>query len=249
MRTTFAYSFSFFAHVAVLGWLHWSLSALPEAWQVQDGRASVQLIASMDSQSKPAEPQKTDEAVAFETPEEPEKPVAATTHDRSELPVATTPKPERHEPPPSAPPTPPKLKRVDRTELVAIAELKDIARREQDEPEVEVAMVDSKASPSSQAIEGTDIDEPPRKLQTNPLPRYPGDAYSAGIQGTVILAVTVTTEGTVSAIHIEKSSGNASIDASAIETVWRWRFNPGRRRGIPAAIEALVPVNFYIRGR
>ncbi|MGE0608233.1 MAG: TonB family protein [Pirellulales bacterium] len=111
-----------------------------------------------------------------------------------------------------------------------------------------VAMVDAIASAPSAGSEGAQTDTDPT-LVVNPAPPYPADALRAGLQGRVILRVAVNRAGIVDALQVETSSGSASLDSAAAETVRRWRFRPATRLGRPTATTVLIPVRFSIRGQ
>jgi periplasmic protein TonB len=87
----------------------------------------------------------------------------------------------------------------------------------------------------------------PAYLQ-NPLPRYPASARRAGEQGTVMLRVLVSREGTAARVEVDKSSGSAHLDAAARETVKAWRFGPARRGGEAVESWMVVPVVFRLEG-
>ena len=68
-------------------------------------------------------------------------------------------------------------------------------------------------------------------LVTNVLPAYPPEALARGIEGTVMLRVLVGQDGTVRRTTVETSSGDATLDESALATVRdHWRFEPAARR-------------------
>ena len=80
----------------------------------------------------------------------------------------------------------------------------------------------------------------------NPKPEYPRAAKKLGLQGTVLLRVQVSAEGQVEKINILTSSGVASLDEVAINTVQRWTFVPARQgdRTIPGTVN--VPIRFTL---
>lgn len=82
----------------------------------------------------------------------------------------------------------------------------------------------------------------------NPLPRYPMEARRAGEQGTVVLRVLVSSEGTAVRVELDKSSGSPHLDAAARETVKAWRFAPARRGGEAIESWIVVPVVFRLEG-
>jgi len=96
---------------------------------------------------------------------------------------------------------------------------------------------------------GADVDQLPRKLHTNPAPPYPPDAFARRQQGVVFLDVHLNPRGLVDDIAVLKSSGVASLDRAALETVRGWRFEPARRSGSPVSMSVTVPVRFEITGR
>lgn len=57
-----------------------------------------------------------------------------------------------------------------------------------------------------------------------PSPRYPMEALRAHREGQVVLSVTVTPDGDVTAVSVGRSSGDPSLDGAAEEAVRNWRF-------------------------
>jgi periplasmic protein TonB len=82
----------------------------------------------------------------------------------------------------------------------------------------------------------------------NPLPRYPAAARRAGEQGTVMLRVLVSRDGTPARVEVDKSSGSPHLDAAARETVKAWRFAPARRGAEAIESWVVVPVVFRLEG-
>lgn len=145
-------------------------------------------------------------------------------------------------PPPSPPRRPPPPPDPDQEPPVP---------REETPPQPPAEMprpVSSRPSPSSAASEGADVDEMPR-IVTNPAPRYPAEALTAGSQGVVVLRVAIGADGKVTRAGVHRSSGVAALDEAALAAVRRWQFVPARRRGFAVAKEVAVPVRFSIRGR
>jgi protein TonB len=81
----------------------------------------------------------------------------------------------------------------------------------------------------------------------NPPPEYPGLARRRHLQGTVVLAVSVTADGTVDELRVEESSGHKVLDRAAVRAVRNWLFEPGRRGGERIAMRVMVPVRFNLR--
>lgn len=84
------------------------------------------------------------------------------------------------------------------------------------------------------------------RYETNPLPDYPRIARRNRWEGVVELRATVTAEGLVSRLSVERSSGHTVLDRSAVEGVGQWRFVPATRNGIPVACEVRIPVAFRL---
>ena len=80
----------------------------------------------------------------------------------------------------------------------------------------------------------------------NPKPPYPASSKRLGETGTVLLRVLVGADGSAERVALKKSSGFDALDSSALETVRRWRFVPGKRNGVPAAMEYTVPIAFRL---
>lgn len=82
---------------------------------------------------------------------------------------------------------------------------------------------------------------------TNRTPPYPRISLSNGEEGTVILRVLVTPEGTAGAVEIKASSGHPLLDESARKTVMSWRFKPATVDGKPVAEWYQVPIPFKLQ--
>ena len=83
----------------------------------------------------------------------------------------------------------------------------------------------------------------PTKLNAS-APRYPPVALQSRIGGTVVLGLSLDASGTVLAVEVVKSSGHASLDASAVAEAYWWTFTPARQDGTPVPIRIRVPVSF-----
>jgi protein TonB len=228
--------------------MYLALDEAPMLWTQQQGRASVQLMASMAAKAQPDEPSEESEIELDprELIEPPAKVKPVMDLDRKAERDVLPRHPDALAQAPLDPPLPPEMRPREHDEQLDL-ELPEPVPRKQREQVDEIAEIDATASPFSVAIEGSDVDEEPRATPTNPMPPYPSEALSAGIQGVVVLWVTIEADGGAGSVRVHQSSGTASLDRAALETVQRWRFIPGRRRGIAVACERLVPVNFTIR--
>jgi protein TonB len=113
--------------------------------------------------------------------------------------------------------------------------------------EVRVALR-SEPSPSSEALSGADLDQQP-SIVYNPAPQYPHDAWRRRQTGTVALAVTIATNGTVREARIYRSSGVAALDDAAMAAIARWRFQPARHLGRAIECTVEVPIRFTLPER
>ena len=78
-------------------------------------------------------------------------------------------------------------------------------------------------------------------------PRYPESARRQGVEGTVLLKIRITEQGSVEDVQVERSAGHPDLDQSAMEAVQRWRFEPARRSGEPVAVWVQLPVVFKLQ--
>ncbi len=80
----------------------------------------------------------------------------------------------------------------------------------------------------------------------NPRPTYPPLSKRLGEQGKVLVRVFIETDGSASKAEIAQSSGFDRLDQTALDTVRRWRYVPGKRAGVPEAMWFNVPINFVL---
>lgn len=80
----------------------------------------------------------------------------------------------------------------------------------------------------------------------NPKPPYPALSKRLGEQGKVVVRVLIGVDGTAQKAEIKQSSGFDRLDQSALATVLRWRYVPGKRAGVPEAMWFNVPISFVL---
>jgi TonB family protein len=85
---------------------------------------------------------------------------------------------------------------------------------------------------------------PPKVLEKSE-PQYTEEARAAKLEGTVALTIVVGTDQRAHDIRITKSL-DAGLDASAINSIKTWRFQPGTKNGKPVSVQANVQVNFRL---
>lgn len=86
------------------------------------------------------------------------------------------------------------------------------------------------------------------QLLSAPAPAYPESARRAGISGTTVVGMTVSTDGSVSSAWVESSSGNSALDSAAVAAVYNWRFVPAKQNGTPVTANSRVPITFNLNG-
>ncbi len=105
------------------------------------------------------------------------------------------------------------------------------------------------SAPQIAAITGNDApaDRAARPAAGNPPPRYPRVARRRGLQGRLVLRVSIGADGTAGRIEVIESSGHPVLDASALKAVAGWRFTPARQEGAPVTSRIDIPVSFRLR--
>ena len=85
----------------------------------------------------------------------------------------------------------------------------------------------------------------PVAAASNPQPVYPEAARKKGIEGDVILKITISTTGQVTAVKVVK--GDPVFSEAAVAMVKTWRYKPAMLDGKPVAVSRLVNVQFRSR--
>ncbi len=89
----------------------------------------------------------------------------------------------------------------------------------------------------------------PASLISRSIPNYPSSARRKGIEGSVIVTVTIGVSGNISSSHISRSSGHPSLDSSALTAARKFRFKPAiNGLGQYVAVKRAIPFNFQITG-
>ena len=84
---------------------------------------------------------------------------------------------------------------------------------------------------------------PPVFIDPRP-PVYPVEARRHGWIGTVELMITVSVDGIVTEVEVNRSSGHHALDAAAVRAVRTWRGKPATRDGIPFQSKWKKPIRF-----
>jgi periplasmic protein TonB len=75
-------------------------------------------------------------------------------------------------------------------------------------------------------------------------PRYPTIAIAARVQGTVVLAATISKTGTIENLRVV--SGPSMLAMAAEQAVQTWRYRPYLLNGAPVEVETTVRVLFHL---
>lgn len=84
------------------------------------------------------------------------------------------------------------------------------------------------------------------QLLSQVTPVYPPEAKQKGIQGSVVLRATITTEGRVK--NLELLSEPSDLTHSAIDAVRQWVYKPYLLNGEPQEVETTITVNYTLDG-
>jgi TonB family protein len=84
------------------------------------------------------------------------------------------------------------------------------------------------------------------KLVHETKPTYTPAARSAGIQGNVVVACVILTDGTVGDVRVTKHL-DPDLDAEAIRTVRQWTFSPGEKEGQAVPVQVSIELTFSLR--
>jgi TonB family protein len=90
---------------------------------------------------------------------------------------------------------------------------------------------------------GVDIRPPTRIFNVNAI--YPEEAKAAGIQGAVVMRITIGEDGTVTNVVVLRSV--PMLDEAAIESVLQWQYQPTLLNGVPVEVEMNATVNFALQ--
>ena len=165
------------------------------------------------------------------------------------------------EPPPPTPPAPTPVKPVlsraptpvhqSAPELLAVADPTPAANAPAGvlnpvaAPEAVTAPV-SVAPPAPPAPPRVELPSSDADYLHNPKPPYPPLSRRLGEQGKVVVRALIGLDGTAQQAQIKQSSGFERLDQSALETVLRWRYVPGKRAGVAEAMWFAVPITFVL---
>ena len=101
------------------------------------------------------------------------------------------------------------------------------------------------ASASQPASKPETVNGDSTKLEPigHPMP-YPSEARAKGIQGKVVVRVSISETGTVQ--NAEAVSGDPILTAAAIESIKSWKFKPFIKNGKPIEVSSNLPLTFAL---
>ncbi|MEO8182235.1 MAG: energy transducer TonB [Deltaproteobacteria bacterium] len=88
--------------------------------------------------------------------------------------------------------------------------------------------------------------EKPKRMRQNE-PAYPATLKAQGIEGDVLLRVSIDASGLVTGVSIVQSSGHADFDRAAQQAAREERFSPALRDGHPVAFTLTYSYRFRIQ--
>ena len=78
-------------------------------------------------------------------------------------------------------------------------------------------------------------------------PSYPSKARRSGVEGRVVVTVTISTSGSVSSARISQSSRDSSLDSAALRAAKKYRFSPAKNsRGQVVTTQVSLPFSFKL---
>ncbi len=86
---------------------------------------------------------------------------------------------------------------------------------------------------------------PPRVINWTDPP-YPEQARQQGIEGTVVLKLTIAAEGSPRSVTVARSSGHSGLDEAAVAHVRKTEFSPALEDGRPVAMTITFRVRFRL---
>jgi periplasmic protein TonB len=100
----------------------------------------------------------------------------------------------------------------------------------------------ARVAPSRKPIISSGVMEGHKLSGVNP--RYPTIAIASHVQGTVVLAATISRTGTIENLRL--LSGPPMLTAAAVEAVRTWQYRPYMLNGEPLEVETTVNVIFHL---
>ncbi len=90
------------------------------------------------------------------------------------------------------------------------------------------------------------IDSPAKLKDKRIRPQYPRKARERGEEGALLLELTISPSGSVSAVRVVESTGYADLDEAGIMAAKTAHFNPAKRSGRPVESRVRLPILFRL---
>lgn len=121
-----------------------------------------------------------------------------------------------------------------------------------DKKNIDKKFNDSKLLPDEQPLDLTqsnfsDDNVLPPKIISVFQPTYPENLRKREIEGKVQLKVLINTEGKTIQVEIHTSSGYQDFDREAVQSVYKWQFEPAKSGNIDKESWVLIPVVFRLK--
>ena len=91
------------------------------------------------------------------------------------------------------------------------------------------------------ALDFEEVNEKPQILASE-MPEYPVEALDERLKGTVAVSLLIGTDGRVK--RAEAVSGPEVFHQAAVNTVYQYRFKPGKHEGAPCEVWMEIPIHF-----
>ena len=103
---------------------------------------------------------------------------------------------------------------------------------------------DENAANTSTSSLAISTEELSQKLVSKVDPAYPVEAKKQSVQGEVLLAVNVNTNGEVASVQIKR--GHPLLVRAAVDSVKQWKYAPYVKEGVAVPVSSTVYVNFAL---
>ena len=77
-------------------------------------------------------------------------------------------------------------------------------------------------------------------------PQWPREALVEGIEGYVVVEVTIGADGSVKAVHVIQAEPRRMFDRNVIRAVLKWKFKPRIINGVPVERKAIQMLEFTL---
>ncbi len=99
--------------------------------------------------------------------------------------------------------------------------------------------------PSEARVIRTGASVKPPKVIQQPLPIYPPEAKTQGVEGEVELMVQVDKQGNASKLCLLR--GNPKLVGASVEAIWQWKWEPLLLDSQPYEFETSILVKFRLK--